>query len=29
MKASFKKPKSHPMNYKVPNFGVDADVLET
>lgn len=29
MKASFKKPPSHPMNYKVPNFGVDEDVLET
>lgn len=29
MKASFKKPASHPMNYFVPNFGQDSDIKET
>ena len=27
--ASFKKPAGHPVNYKVPNFGVDSDIKET
>jgi len=27
MKASFKKPKGHPVDYKVPNFGQDGDII--
>ena len=27
MNASFKKPKGHPVDYKVPNFGVDTDII--
>ena len=27
MKASFKKPKGHPVDYKVPNFGMDGDMI--
>ena len=26
MKASFKKPKGHPVDYYVPNFGVDPEI---
>ncbi len=29
LKASFKKPASHPINYFVPNFGQDSDIKET
>lgn len=29
MQASFKKPKGHPVDYFVPNFGVDKDILTT
>jgi hypothetical protein len=28
-KMVIKKPKTHPMNYKVPNFGKDSDIIET
>jgi len=27
MKASFKTPKGHPVDYKVPNFGTDKDII--